>query len=77
MDFAKKTSLANLKSDVDKLDIDKLKNVPTNLRNFKSKVDKVDVYKLVPVPVDLSKLSDTVRNEVVKKDVYNAKIKSI
>ena len=30
-DFAKKADLANLKSDVDKLDIDKLKNVPTNL----------------------------------------------
>ena len=42
-DFAKKTDLANLKSDVDKLDIDKLKNVPTNLSNLKSKVDKLDV----------------------------------
>ena len=29
--FAKKTDLANLKSDVDKLDIDKFKNVPSNL----------------------------------------------
>ena len=29
-DFAKKTDLANLKSDVDKLDIDTLKNVPSN-----------------------------------------------
>ena len=28
--FAKKTDLASLKSDVDKLDIDKFKNVPTN-----------------------------------------------
>ena len=45
----KKTDLANLKSDVDKLDIDKLKNVPTNLNNLKSKVDKLDVEKLVPV----------------------------
>ena len=31
--FAKKTDLANLKSDVDKLDIDKQKNVPINLSN--------------------------------------------
>ena len=38
----KKVNLANLKSIVDKLDIDKLKNVPTNLSNLKSKVDKVD-----------------------------------
>ena len=36
--FAKKTDLANSKSDVDMLDIDKLKNLPTNLNNFKSKV---------------------------------------
>ena len=25
----------------------------------------------MPVPVDLSKLSDVVKNDVVKKDVYN------
>ena len=33
-DFAKKTDLTNLKSHVDKLDIDKLKNVLSNLNNF-------------------------------------------
>ena len=76
-DFVKKTDLANLKSDGDKLDIDKLKNVPSNLSNLKSKVDKLDVDKLVPVPVDLSKLSDVVKNDVIKKDLYNAKIKNI
>ena len=43
---------------------------------MKSKVDKLDVDKLVPVPVDLSKLSDLVKNDVVKKYVYNAKIKN-
>ena len=60
------------------LDIDKFKNVPTNLNSsLKSKVDKLDVDKLVPVPVDLSKLSGAVKNEVVKKVVYNAKIKDI
>ena len=68
--FAKKVDLANLKSNVDKLDIVKLKNVPTNLSSFKSKEDKLDVDKLVPVPVDLSKLSDVVKNNVVKNDVY-------
>ena len=75
--FAKKVDLANLKSSVGKLDIDKLKNVPTNVSYLKSKVDKSDFVKLVTVPVDLSKLSDIVKNDVVKKDVYNAKIKSI
>ena len=39
----KKTDLANLKSNVDKLDTDKLKNVPNNLSNLKSKVGKFDV----------------------------------
>ena len=75
--FAKKTDLANLKSDVDKLDIDRLKNVPNNLNSLKSKVDKLDVDKLVPAPSDLSKLSHAVKNNVVKRDVYNAKIKVI
>ena len=32
---------------------------------------------LASVPVDLSKLSNAVKNEVVKKTEYNAKIKSI
>ena len=41
---------------------------------MKSKVDKLDVDKLEPVPVDLSKLSEVVKNDVVKKDVYNDKI---
>ena len=75
--FAKKVDLANLKSNVDKLVIDKLKNVPSNLINLKSKVDKSDVDKLVPVFVDLSKLSDGVKKDVVKKDVYNAITKNI
>ena len=44
---------------------------------MKSKVDKLDVDKLVSVPVDLSKLNDVVKNDVVKKAVYNAKIKNI
>ena len=42
-DFTKNTDLANLKSDVNKLDIDKLKNVSSSLSNLKSKVDKLDV----------------------------------
>ena len=43
----------------------------TNLANLKTEVDKLDIDKLVPVPVDLSKLSDVVKNDVVKKTVYN------
>ena len=36
-----------------------------------------NVDKLVRVAVDLSKLSDAIKNCVVKKEVYNAKIKNI
>ena len=75
--LSKKTDLANLKSDVDKLDIDKLKNVSNNLSNLKIKVDKLDADKLVPVPVHLNKLNDLVKNDVVEKDLYNTKIKGI
>ena len=42
---------------------------------MKNKLDKLDVDKLVPVPVDLSRLIVAVKNDDVKKDVYNAKIK--
>ena len=75
--FAEKVDLANFKSNVDKSDIDKLKNVPTNLSNLKSKANKLDVDKWVPVPVYLSKISDAVKNDIAKKDVYNVKIKNI
>ena len=54
-----------------------MKNVPYDLSNLKNKIDKLDVNKLVPVPLDLRKLSDVVKNDVVKKEIYNAKIKNI
>ena len=43
----------------------------TNLANLKTEVDKLGIDKLAPVPVDLSKLSDVVKNDVVKKTVYD------
>ena len=43
----------------------------TNLTNLKTEVDKLDIDKLVPVLTDLSKLSNVVKNDVVKKDVYD------
>ena len=61
-----KTGLTHWKSDVHKLNFDKLKNVPINLRKLQNIVDKLDVDILVPVPVNLSKLSDVVKNDVVK-----------
>ena len=50
------------------------------LANLKTAVDKLDIDKLVTVPVDLNKLSDVVKNDVVKKAVYDklfAKAKNI
>ena len=44
---------------------------------MKSKVDRPHVNKLVAVPVDLIKVSNAVKNDVVKRDVYNVKIKTI
>ena len=43
----------------------------TNLSSLKTVVHKLDIDKLAPVPVDLSKLSDVVKNDVVKKAVYD------
>ena len=70
----KKTDEAYLKSDADKIYIDKLKNVPINLSYLKIEVGKSDVDKLVTV-LDFSKLSDVVKNDSVGKDIYSAKIK--
>ena len=52
LQFAKKDDLANLKSEVDKLDIDKL--------------SELDGDKLKLFPVDLSKLSDVIKNDLKK-----------
>ena len=43
----------------------------TNLATLKTEVDKLDIGKLVPVPNDLSKLSNLVKNDLVKKDVFD------
>ena len=48
--FAKKVDLLSLKSNIDKLDVDKLQKVPSDLIDLKSIGDKLDVDKLVPVP---------------------------
>ena len=53
--WPKKVNLASLKSDIDELDIDKLKTVP----------------------FDLSKLSNVVKNNVVKQTVYDELVKMV
>ena len=49
----------------------------TNLAALKSEVHKIDVDKLKTTPTDLAKLSNVVKNDVVKKTDYNAKVTSI
>ena len=49
----------------------------TNIAALKSEVDKIDTDKLKTVPDDLAKLSNVVKNDVVKKTDYNAKVTSI
>ena len=68
-DINVKVDLSNYAS---KTDIQNIFHIDTssfalklNLASLKSEVDKLDIDKVVPV--DLSKLSDVVRNDVVKK----------
>ena len=49
----------------------------TNLAALKTEVDKIDIDKLKTAPTDLAKLSNVVKNDVVKKTDYNAKVTSI
>ena len=54
--------------------------VKSDLASLKAEIDKLDIDKLMPAPVDLSQLSDVVKNDVVKKTVYDkliAKVNSI
>ena len=60
-----------MKTEVNKLDINKPVNVPISLNNLKTKVDDLDVGKLKTVPIDLKKLSDVVDNDVVKSTKFN------
>ena len=43
----------------------------SNLASLKTEVDKLDINQLTPVPNDLPKLSNVVKNDVVKKTEYN------
>ena len=49
----------------------------TNLAALKSEVDKTDTDKLKTAPVDLAKLTNAIKNDLVKKTVYNTKVTSI
>ena len=65
--FALKSNLTSIQTEVDKLDIDKLKSLPNDLSNLKSKASKLDIDKLAPAPVELSKLSNVVKLRSLKR----------
>ena len=73
--YARKTDIKNISDD----DTSSFA-LKTNLAGLKNEVDKLEIDKLVPIPADLSKLSDVVKNDVVKKAVYDklvAKVNAI
>ena len=49
----------------------------SNLASLKTEVDKLDIDELAPVPVNLSKLSDVVKNHVVKKTAYDKLVEKV
>ena len=70
--YATKTDLKNITH----VDVSSFAS-KTNLAALKTEVNKIDADKLKTVPVDLAKLSNVVKNEVVKKTDYSIKINSI
>ena len=65
--FVKMINLANLESEADKRDTNKLEKLPASLNSSKRKVDQLDVDKLVPAPADLSKLSYVVNMNLLRR----------
>ena len=52
----------------------------SNLANLKTEVDKLNIDKLTAAPNDLAKLSNVVKNDVVKNTAYDklvAKVKKL
>ena len=76
-ELARNNDLANLKSDIDKLFIDKLINASRSWTNLKSQVDKLRIKKLEIVVIDLSTLSNVLKTDVVKKAEYNELVKKV
>ena len=70
--YARKTNLKNITH----VDVSSFAS-KTNLAALKTEVDKIDVDKLKTTPTDLDRLSNLVKNDVVKKTDYNTKVTSI
>ena len=75
LDLANYTTKTDLKN-ITHVDVSSFAS-KTNLAALKTEVDKRDVDKLKTTPTDLAKLSNVVKNDVVKKTDYNAKVTSI
>ena len=74
--FALKTNLANLKTEVDKLDVDKLTTVPIDLSKL-SNVVKNDVVKKTVYDKLVARVDNIDTSGLVKKTDYNTKITEI
>ena len=60
-----------MKAEFGKRDIIKLVVFPTSLNNLKTKVNNLVVGELKTLPINLKKLSNVVKNEVVKNTKFN------
>ena len=49
----------------------------SNLASLKTEVDKLDINKLTSVSIDLAKLSNVVKNDVVKKTEYDKLVNKV
>ena len=70
--YATKTDLENITH----VDVSSFAS-KSNLAALKTEVDKIDVDELRTTPTDLDRLSNLVKNDVVKKTDYNTKVTSI
>ena len=61
--YATKTDLKNISH----VDVSSFA-LKSNLASLKTEVHKIDAEKLKTAPVDLAKLSNVVKNDVIKKD---------
>ena len=84
MSLLEETLMSNLPNYATKTDFKNVAHVDvssfalkSNLASLKAEVDKLDIDKLAPVPLDLSKLSDVVKNDVVKKAEYDKLITKV
>ena len=71
-DYATKTDLKNISH----IDVSSYA-LKLNLASLKTEVDKLNVGKLTSVSIDLAKLSNVVKNDVVKKTEYDKLVNKV